>query len=68
MTIDEFRKSIGWPEMKVFAKHNGFIWYCVKNPKKGATGVPMMIREDTRDNSFEILDSDQVFAAMEFVR
>lgn len=67
MTIDMFRKTIGWPEMKVFGKHNGFIWYTVKNPPKGATGVPMMIREDTRDNSFEVLDSDQVLAAMEFV-
>lgn len=64
MTIDEYRKSIDWPKMKVFGKQNGFIWYAEKNPPKGTTGVPIMIRENVRLNSFEVLNSDQVFAAM----
>ena len=65
MTINEFCKTINFPEMKIYGKMNGFIWYIEKNPSKGATGVPIMIREIVKSNKFEILNSDQTFAALD---
>lgn len=68
MTIDEYCKSVDFPLMKIYGKMNGFIWYIEKDPPERATGVPIMIRENVKLNKFEILNSDQVFAAMDLFR
>lgn len=64
MTINEFTKFMGLPEMKLLGNMNGYTWYIIKNPLKGMVGVPTIIRERNSSNIFEILDSNEALSAL----
>lgn len=64
MTIDEFTKFMGLPEMKVLGTIGGYKWYIVKDPLEGFVGIPTIIREHISSNIFEILNSDEALAVM----
>lgn len=60
-TIDDYVKSIHFPEMELYYEEGTYAYYIVKNPPEGANGVPNMVFEDRYTNTFEVCDTDVVF-------
>ncbi len=64
-TIDDYVKSIHFPEMKLCYEEGTYAYYIVKNPLEGDNGVPNMVFEDRHINTFEVCDSDVVFEVLD---
>ena len=69
MTIDEFVKSIDFPEMKLLGTMKNFRYYIRDIPKDeldNEIGEPIVIEENLVSNTFKVCDSKQTFAIIKY--
>lgn len=69
MTIEEFVKSIDFPEMKLLGTMKNFRYYIRDIPKDeldNEIGEPIVIEENLVSNTFKVCDSKQTFAIIEY--
>ena len=65
MTINEFIKENDFPEMKVLGEMNYYKYYIEKYPLIGQdVGIPFIIVENKKKNTFEICDAHASLSAM----
>ena len=63
-TINDFTKSIGFPEFELLGKMKKFNYYIEKNISDLDLGIPTIIEENVKKNTFEIIDANRAMQIM----
>lgn len=64
MTIDEYTKSINFPKMKILGEIKNFKYYIQKDVPDRDEGVPIVIIENKKKNTFDVCDADLALSAV----